>query len=208
VNKRHYLTRTALAAMTAIALSACTILPETEPLTVFQLAPPQMQPLAAAQSLPSLRINTPQAGFALSSPRMLVNPSGDQVSTYKGARWTDPVPALLREHLAKAFTQQVSATGITTDEHALHSDVHLGSDLRQFQVRYNGSAPSAVIELNARLINPNSRDVIAAQHFLVEQRLDNPQVAGVVDGFKLAADELAEQMIRWTTDSLQGYEVK
>tara|TARA_R110002051_G_scaffold325772_2_gene431105 strand:- start:56301 stop:56927 length:627 start_codon:yes stop_codon:yes gene_type:complete len=208
VNKRHFLTRTAMAAVAAMSLAACSVLPESEPLSVYQLPAPQMQASPAAQSLPSLRINTPQAGFALSSPRMLVNPDGDQVSTYKGARWTDPVPALLREHLAKAFTQQVSATGITTDEHALRSDVHLGSDLRQFQVRYNGSSPRAVIELDARLINPNSRSVIAAQHFLVEQPLDNPQIAGVVSGFKLAADELAEQLIRWSTESLQGYEVK
>lgn len=207
MSKRHYLKPLALLALAA-SLSACSVLPESEPVSVYQLPAPQMQPSAAAQSLPSLRINTPQAGFALSSPRILVNPDGDQVSTYKGVRWTDPVPALLREHLAKAFTQQVSATGITTDEHALHADVHLGSDLRQFQVRYNGSVPSVVIELDARLINPNSREVIAARHFLVEQPLDNPQVPGVVSGFKLAADELAEQLISWSTDSLQDYSAK
>lgn len=206
MNKRHYMIRTTVVAVTAIWLSACTLLPESEPLSVYQLPPPQMQPTAAAQGLPMLRINTPQTGFALSTPRMLVKPEGNRISSYKDARWTDPVPVLVREHLARAFSQQGSASRISTDEHALHADVHLGSDLQQFQVRYDGTQPIAVIELDARLINPNSREVLAARRFQVEQALDNPQVPGVVVALKLAADELAEQLINWTADSLEGYE--
>lgn len=208
MNKRYLMIRTTMVAATALWLSACSILPESEPLSVYQLPAPQMQPSAAAQGLPSLRINTPQTGFALSTPRMLVKPEGNRVSSYKGARWTDPVPVVLREHLAQAFTQQGSAARVSTDEHALHADVHLGSDLQQFQVRYDGSQPIAVIELDARLINPNSREVLAARRFYVEQALENPQAPGVVDALKLASDELAEQVIAWTADSLKGYAVE
>ncbi|MBQ0744448.1 MAG: membrane integrity-associated transporter subunit PqiC [Pseudomonas sp.] len=206
--KRNTMTRATILAFAALWLSACTILPKSEPLSVYQLPAPQMQPSAAGQSLPTLRINTPRTGFALSTPRMLVKPDGNRVSSYKGARWTDPVPVVLREHLAKAFTQQGSPARVSTDEHALHADVHLGSDLQQFQVRYDGLQPVAVIELDARLVNPNSREVLAARRFLVEQPLDNPQAPGVVVALKLAADELAEQLIQWTADSLKGYEAK
>lgn len=205
MTKRLYMTRTMIAVFT-LWLSACSILPEPELLSVYQLPGPQMQPLAAAQKLPALRINTPQSGFALSTPRILVQPEGNRLSSYKGARWTDPVPFLLREHLAKAFSQQGLASNISTDEHALHADVHLGSDLQQFLVRYEGSQPVAVIELDVRLINPNSRETLAARSFKVEQTFDNPQVPGVVVAFKLAADELVAQVISWTILSLQGFE--
>lgn len=195
-------TRRGLLGAAFILLSACTILPETEPLTIYQLPPPSQETGVSQLSLPTLRINTPQAGFAQSGPRILVNPEGDQLSTYKGARWTDPAPVLVREHLARAFRYRVSPTQISTDEQALHAEVHLGSDLRSFQVVYGAAGPVAVIDLDARLIQPKSREIIAARRFLIEQPLENVQVPYVVKAFKLASDELARQMINWTNESL------
>jgi len=57
---------------------------------------------------------------------MLVQSSGDRSSTYKGARWTDPVPALLREHLAKAFTQQYRRRHHNGPKCTAIRNVHLG----------------------------------------------------------------------------------
>lgn len=201
IHRDSYIRRSLLGAA-IVLLSACSILPESEPLTIYQMPPPSVDPGASQLNLPILRINTPQAGFAQSGPRMLVNPEGDKLSTYKGARWTDPAPVIVREHLARAFSHRVSPTHISTDEHALHADVHLGSDLRAFQVVYGAATPVARIDLDARLINPNSRQVIAAKRFLVEQPLEDVQVPGAVKAFKLAADELARQVMDWTAENL------
>lgn len=193
-----------MAGLLALALAACSILPEAESLTIYRLPNSLVADGDAAMAdIPSLRINTPQASLALSGPRMLVNPQGDQLSTYKGARWSDPVPALVREHVAGAFAQRFSLSRISTDEHGLHADVHLGSDLQQFQVNYINGVPRATIELNARLINPGTRQVIAAKSFLVEQTLADVQVPGVVSAFQLAADDLASQLAEWVQSELQ-----
>ncbi|HDZ56578.1 MAG TPA: hypothetical protein ENI17_13640 [Pseudomonas xinjiangensis] len=198
------LIRTALLTAGLVWLSACTILPESEPLKVYQFPSPMMQAAQNSDAMTvSLRVNTPQTGFALNSARMLVNPEGNELSTYKGARWADPSPALMREHIAKSFALHGSIETITTDEHALHADVHLGSDLRRFQVTYQDGQPRAVIELDARLIDANTRRVLAHRTFRVEQPLENEQVPGVVDAFGQAADHLAEQLVPWTLNNLR-----
>ncbi|WP_373186481.1 ABC-type transport auxiliary lipoprotein family protein [Halopseudomonas sp.] len=179
-------------------LSACTVFPQGESQRIYQLPAPNLPPSTMEPLAQSLRIDTPQAGSVLSSPRMVVNPRGNELQTYKGARWSDPVPALLREHLARAFGQSKILKAVSSDESSFRADIHLSSNLRRFQVIYEGSQPSAVIELHARLIDPVSREIIAGETFVVEQRLKSAEVPGVVEGFKLASDELASQLIDWT----------
>lgn len=186
-------------------LSACTLVPQAEPLTIYQLPAPGLTASAAKPLALSLRIATPQAGSVLSSPRMVVNPQGNELQTYKGARWSDPVPALLREHLIRAFEQRAVLAAVSTDENTFRADVHLSSDLRRFQVIYAGSRPVAVIELNARLISPASRKIIAGKTFTVEQPLPSAEIPGVVEGFKLASDELAAELIDWTQRQLENF---
>lgn len=185
-----------------VLLGGCTILPETEPLKVFQFPTTTMQQSTADELDLSLRINTPQAGFALSGPRMLVNPEGQQLSTYKGARWSDPTPVILREHLARSFVLHGGVRTISTDEHSLHADVQLGTDLRRFQVIYEGG-PRAVIELDARVIESSTRRVLAYRTFSVEEPLQDEQVPGVVDAFGKAADRLSNQLVPWALDTLR-----
>lgn len=192
-----------LALINMLWLSACTVLPKAESLTIYQLPAPSLT-ASSSEPLPhSLRVGTPQAGSVLSSPRMVVNPRGNELQTYKGARWSDSVPALLREHLVRAFEQRRVITAVSTDENTFRADVHLSSFLRRFQVIYQDSQPSAVIELNASLIDPASRDIIAGRTFTVEQPLASPRIPGVVEGFKLASDELANQVIDWTAQQLE-----
>lgn len=185
-------------------LAACTGLPKSEPLKIFQLPETRIAQDAYQTVLPfSLRINTPYSGFALSSPRIIVNAEGEQLSSYKGVRWSDPPAVLLREHLAIAFSRHGGLANISTDEHALYADMHLGSDLRSFQLVYTDS-PRVVIKLDARLINPTSRHIHASHTFVIEQPLPDAQIPNVIMAFGAAADKLAEQMIQWIHAQLQS----
>ncbi|WP_321348662.1 ABC-type transport auxiliary lipoprotein family protein [Halopseudomonas oceani] len=184
-------------------LSACSVLPKTEPVTTYQLPAPHFSASTETPLALSLRIITPAASYALQTPRIMVTPEGNTINNYQGARWTDPNPILLREHLVQAFQQDGSFASVSTEVHALQTDVQLFSDLRQFQTLYQGGTASAVIELDAKLVDPGSRQVIASRHFRVSQALTDTAVPGVVSGLGEAADTLARQLIDWSRAVLQ-----
>ena len=184
-------------------MSACSVLPESEPLTTYQLPAPRLATSSQPPLPHSLRIITPTASYALQTPRIMVTPEGNTLTSYQGARWTDPNPVLLREHLVQAFQQSGSFKSVSTEVHALQTDIQLYSDLRQFQTLYQGDSVSAIIELDAKLVDPGSRGVIASRHFRVSQPLTDTAVPAVVDGLSSAADTLAQQLIDWSRATLR-----
>ncbi|MDL2198517.1 ABC-type transport auxiliary lipoprotein family protein [Halopseudomonas aestusnigri] len=184
-------------------MSACSVLPESEPLTTYQLPAPRLATSSQPPLPHSLRIITPAASYALQTPRIMVTPEGNTLTSYQGARWTDPNPVLLREHLVQAFQQSGSFKSVSTEVHALQTDIQLYSDLRQFQTLYQGDSVSAIIELDAKLVDPGSRGVIASRHFRVSQPLTDTAVPAVVDGLSSAADTLAQQLLDWSRTTLR-----
>lgn len=191
------------AGMLALSLaSACSVLPKAEPITFYNLPSPQLQQNQAQPLQLSLRVTTPDASYALQAPRILVSPDENTVNSYQGARWTDPNPALLREHLIQAFQQDGSFRTVTNENQALETDVHLYSDLRQFQTIYRDGTPEVTVTLDAKLVDPATRRVIAAKHFQLTQTLDDAQVPAVVKGLGAASDQLALELISWSRSSL------
>lgn len=185
-----------------LSLSACTLLPESEPVAVYQFPQPSLA--GNTQNDPlylSLRIDTPHAGYAHTSPRLIVQSEDNQLLGYKGIRWSDPTPMLLREYVALAFQRHGALGNVTTDENSLHSDVHLSSDLRRFQI-VAGGEPHILIELHVRLVNPESRRTYVSHDFKVQQPITSTSVQPVMDGYAQASATLAAQLIDWAIPQL------
>lgn len=188
----------------ALALSACSVLPKSEALGVYQFPPPISHAAQEGARLPlALRINTPNAGYALSGPRIMVMSNDQRLLSYKGVRWSDPSPMLLREYLAVGFQRSNRLASVTTDEQALYADVHLGTTLRHFQLT-EGHPAEIVIELDAQLINPESRRVYVAHNFVIRQAVSNTQIDTVVAGYGRAADALNAQLLPWAMQQLEA----
>lgn len=186
-----------------LSMGGCTLIPESEALAVYQFPQPTQVP-STANSQPlslSLRIDTPHAGYAYSGPRLMVQSRNNQLMSYKGVRWSDPTPSLLREYLAQAFQREGKLGTVTTDENALHADVHLGSDLRRFQV-VDSSEPHILIELQARLVNPESRRIYVSHAFTVQQPIDSTGIQHVTQGYEQASAALAAQLLDWAIPQL------
>lgn len=197
---RQSLTR--LAIVSVMLLSGCSILPKTEPSDVYRLpaAPSGAKNLSSVTW--SLRIVRPKASEALDSPGIAVIPQGDVISSYKGARWSDPAPVLLRNRLTDGFYRDGRVQSISTDESNLQADFELGGELQAFQSEYTGQAIEVVIRLDARIVNERQR-IIASRRFEVHQPVADKQVAAVVAGFGRASDTLTAQLLQWTVEQGQ-----
>ena len=187
----------ALAATLSLA-AACSILPQPAPVDMYRLPVNQASRNAAPLDW-SLRLNKPLASEALSGPRIAVVPEGDVISTYKGARWSDPVPLLVRNRLLDGFQRDGRVQRLSADDSNLQADYELVGELQAFQSEYrSGGAVEVVVRYDARLVQGRSQRILASKRFEVHQPLADRQVAAVVAGFGAASDKLAGQVIDWT----------
>ena len=187
----------ALAATLSLA-AACSILPQAAPVDMYRL--PVNQARRNAEPLDwSLRLNKPLASEALAGPRIAVVPEGDVISNYKGARWSDPVPLLVRNRLLDGFQRDGRVQRLSADDSNLQADYELVGELQAFQSEYrSGGAVEVVVRYDARLVQGRSQRILASKRFEVHQPLADRQVAAVVAGFGAASDRLAGQVIDWT----------
>lgn len=198
-----------LFAGTAITLlTACSVLPKADPQQIYRLP---STPLAHDGSAPvnwSLRIDTPHAERMIDSSRITVLPQGDEISVYKGARWSDTATTLLRNRFVDAFRDNGRIAGLSSDETSLQADYSLSGDLRAFQSVYENGQPVVVIRFDARLVKNNGLRIVASRRFDITQPVGGTAVPQVVAAFGQATDALAAQLVTWTLQQpLDGHDV-
>ena len=179
-------------------LAACSVLPKAESPDIYRL-PQTALPRAQSSVVNwSLRVDTPQAARMVDSSRINVLPQGDVVSVYKGARWSDNGPTLLRNRVIDAFRDDGRIGALSSDDSSLQADYALAGDLRAFQSEYQGNQPVVVIRFDARLVQNNGLRIIATRRFEVSQPVSGTAVPQVVAAFGQASDQLASQLVAWT----------
>ncbi|ANY85773.1 MULTISPECIES: ABC-type transport auxiliary lipoprotein family protein [Pseudomonas] len=198
-----------LAGVATLSLAtACSILPKTDPVDIYRL--PVNQPSRTASTLDwSLRLNKPLASEVLATPRIAVIPQGDVISSYKGARWSDPAPLLMRNRLLDGFQRDGRVQRLSADDSNLQADYELAGELQAFQSEYRaGGTVDVVIRYDARLVDGRSQRILASHRFEVRQPLADKQVSAVVAGFGNASDQLVGQLVNWTVAQANQAQVK
>ncbi|CRL49605.1 MULTISPECIES: ABC-type transport auxiliary lipoprotein family protein [Pseudomonas] len=202
------LTRIALLAGFTL-ISSCSILPKPEPFDVYRL-PSAQSSASAGHGTPqrwSLRLTKLQASNALDGPNIAVIPQGDVISSYKGSRWSDPAPVLLRNRLLDGFQRDGRVPLLSTDDSIFQADLELGGHLQAFQTEYQGTTATVVVSLDALLVRGYDQRILASRRFEVRQPLSDVNVPAVVAGFGQASDQLTVQVVNWAVEQGQKVEL-
>jgi cholesterol transport system auxiliary component len=182
-----------------LLVSACSILPKTEAPNVYLLpGSPGARPRQVNAVAWSLRIQTPQAGASLDNARIAVVPGDHVITTYQGARWSDPAPVLLRNRLLDIFRNDGRVRELSSDEENLQADFVLGGTLRAFQTEYEAGQPVVVIRYDAWLVRNRGQRIVATRQFELRQPSAGKAVPQVVQAFGQASDQLAADVLGWT----------
>ncbi|MCF5701473.1 ABC-type transport auxiliary lipoprotein family protein [Pseudomonas syringae] len=199
------LTRLALFSAGISLISACSILPQAEPSDVYRLTATQAPASASSTATQhwSLRLNKLQASEALNRPTIAVIPQGDVISSYKGSRWSDPAPVLVRNRLLDGFARDGRVTLLSTDDSNFAADLELGGSLQAFQTEYQGAQASVVVRVDALLVRGYDQRILASRRFEERQPLSDVQVPAVVAGFGQASDRLTAKVVAWAVDQGQ-----
>ncbi|WP_301585106.1 ABC-type transport auxiliary lipoprotein family protein [Halomonas alkaliantarctica] len=176
--------------------TGCSILPESNPATLYRLPSAATLSEHTAATFPvRLGIATPGAGHLLNSNRIVVYPEGNVVNVYEGVRWHEDAPEMLQARLISDLQQRQLFTGVSSDR--LPHDVLLLSELRHFQSEYDTSPPSVHLQLDVQLLTTQQRKPLAASSFVIRTRAESTEIPDVVNAFGNASDMLAEQLSAW-----------
>lgn len=188
-----------IASLSATLLCACSILPAPSQVNVYQLPPTTFKEAINSPSKSwALRINKPNSNAQINSPRIIVIPEPNLVSSYEGARWSDSAPTIVRNRIINAFITDGRIKSISADDRSLYADFEIDSYLQSFQTEYIAGTPKVVIRLDAQLVNVASRKIIANRRFEIIQDTSGVKVPQIVVAFGEASNKLTSQLIDWT----------
>lgn len=182
----------------AMLLSACSFVPTTELVHIYKLPVSTVAGVAPTEKRDwSLRINTPHASQQLDNSRIVVIPADNQISSYKGARWSERAPILLRDRIFDTFQSDGRIKTITNDSNTFNVDMELTSDLRAFQSEYRNGKPGVRIQLDMYLVEGNNQRVLASHRFEVHTASNDADVESVIQAFGQASDSLSREIVDW-----------
>jgi cholesterol transport system auxiliary component len=192
------------AALLTLTLPACSILPKPAAMATYKL--PDHRPagtgkeLQPRDTLGALRIHAPESSRILDSDRVIIASADGRLSAWKGLRWSDPAPILLRDRLAEAFLRDGRML-VSVDADSSTWDLELIGALRAFQFEQRETGPVAVVRFDARLVDRTSLRIVANRRFDVVREVGSKQQTDVVSALGSASDTLAGQVIDWVVRS-------
>ena len=188
-------------AAAVLLLAGCSVLgsQQRDPVTIYaplvQVAPDPNWPKVDWQ----LAVLKPTASRVVDSPRISVRPVPGELQVYRGVSWSQPSTDLIEEVLLNALEDSGKIRSVARPASGIRADYRLVLDLRRFDSDYAGAAtPSAVIELNAKLLLSSDQRVVAARTFLVSKPASSTAIPQVVEAFEQSLQALGLEVAGWT----------
>ena len=193
--------RTAGALTLALALAACSALPERpeHPQTWDLGAPPPAQqsatPPRAALSLASIRATPALEGDTIHY-RLLYDADGDlQPRPYAHSRWAASVPQLLAQRLQQILS---ASRPVLEAGNGRLAALDLRLALDEFAQHFASEGESSgVIQLRATLFGGQPRRLIAQRSFAASSAAPTPDAPGGVHALREATNDIAAQLDAW-----------
>lgn len=199
--------RLVLALPVALALAGCSILgsEQRDPVTIY--APDVRVPARADWPAVAwtLVIAKPTAARVIDSPRISVRPTPGELQVYRGVSWAQPATDILQDTVQRTLEDSGRIPAVASAEAGILGDYKLVMDLRRFEADYAGSAlPSAVVEVNAKLVNNRDQRVVASRTFLQQKPATGIDVAQVAPAFEKALEAATSDIVGWVLVSGNG----
>jgi cholesterol transport system auxiliary component len=191
----------------ALALAGCSILgsEQRDPVTIY--APDVRVPARAEWPTVAwtLVIAKPTAARVIDSPRISVRPIPGELQVYRGVSWAQPATDVVQDAVQRTLEDSGRIPAVASADAGILGDYKLVMDLRRFEADYAGNAlPSAVVEVNAKLVNNRDQRVVASRTFLQQKPANSTEVAQVAGAFEQALEAATSDIVGWVLASGNG----
>ncbi|MGV8942504.1 ABC-type transport auxiliary lipoprotein family protein [Thermomonas sp.] len=155
-----------------------------------------------------LSTNRPTAASMIDSTRIAVSPVPGELQVYKGAAWARTPTEMLESGVLRVLEDSGKIPAVARQGSGIGADYRLVMDLRHFESDYAGAAvPSAVIEINVKLMHSYDQLVVGSQTFRQVQPAAGTSVDLVADAFSQALGAITHDIAGWVLNTGHAHEV-
>lgn len=191
------------AAPLLFALAGCGSLlgPSNPPPQIYVLNP-AYAPMPGPQVTWQLSVARPDAADVYDTQRIAIL-RGGIMDYYADAQWTDETEPLIERMLVTGFEKSGRIAAVARDRAGMHSDDLLQIEVRNFVARYDddNGAPTADVELVAKLLTADRRTVIATLDSHHEAKASGNSIPAAVAAFNIAAGQAAGEIVAWALEN-------
>lgn len=154
-----------------------------------------------------LSTTRPTAARMMDSLRIAVSPVPGELQVYKDASWSRTPTEMIEDGLLRALEDSGKIPAVARQGSGIGADYRLIMDLRHFEAEYAGAAvPSAVIEVNVKLLHAHDQTVVGSRTFRHAQPAAGTDMGLVADAFTLALGATTHDIAGWVLTTGQGHE--
>lgn len=192
----------AIAALIGATLAGCSILgggSERDRANIYAPDPRIQADPAWPNVTWQLAIAPATAARMSDSLRIAVRPMPGEIQVYKGASWAKTPTDMLEDAVLRGLEDSGKIQGVARQGSGIAADFRLVMDLRRFEADYaGGAAPTATIEVNAKLLHTIDQQVVASRTFLAQQAAAGTAVQDATAAFEPALAQIARDVGGWT----------
>ena len=195
--------RRTLPLLAALVLSGCAAITSltdaTTPLQAYELRAPADAPAMRGSLRRDLVIETPTAGGALDTDRILIRPDPLQAAYLPRARWIDTAPVMLQNLMLRSFEDANALRYVGRRPIGGTADYLLVSELTDFQAELgpDGEAVTTRVRLTARLVRENDAEILGTSTIQTTAPVASTEPASVVAGFNEATSAALQDLTIW-----------
>lgn len=151
----------------------------------------------------------PSTARMLDSSRIVVSPMAGELQVYKDAAWARTPPDMLEDGVTRTLEDSGKIPAVARQGSGIGADYRLVMDVRHFEAVYAGaSTPSAVIEVNAKLLHARDQAVVGNRTFRNVQPASGPEVARVAEAFTQALGTTSHDIAGWVLVTGEAHETR
>ena len=141
----------------------------------------------------------PTSARILDGTRIAVSPVPGELQVYKSALWARTPPEMLEETVLRMLEDSGKIPAVARQGSGIGAEDRLVMDIRHFESDYSGGGtPSAVIEVNAKLLHVSDQSVAGSRTFRQVQPAAGIEVGRVAEAFGQALGTISREVAGWT----------
>lgn len=197
-------TRRILCLLAGLTLSGCAAITSlgdaTSALDAYDLRAPTDIPAVQGRLQRDLVIETPSAGGALDTDRILIRPGSFQAAYLPGVRWTDSAPVMLTTLMVRSLNDTGALRYVGRRPIGGMADYTLISELTDFQAEQEveGGAITVRFRLTARLVRDGDTTILGTRTVQSTATVASTDVRDVVAGLNATTSAALRDLTIWT----------